>query len=164
MIHKGLQRYKRLPFGVSSASDQYQHEISTALAGNEVLDNISDGMCVWIWSIRMISASCTLQERQHFRPVVSRLLRHKNGMYNHRHGAGEYLRFIAISATPKALPTRQVEEGSAMDAELRNWREANKTGRFEKCRAYAPKAVELCVIGQLILRGTRIVLPNKRRQ
>ena len=53
----------------------------------------------------MISGSCTLQETQHFRPVVSRLLRHKNEMYNHRHGAEEYVRFIAVSATPKALPT-----------------------------------------------------------
>lgn len=33
--HKGLYRYKRLLFGVSSASEQYQHEISTALAGIE---------------------------------------------------------------------------------------------------------------------------------
>ena len=42
-------------------------------------------------------------------------------------------------------------------------REAIKTGRFEKCKAYSPAAGELCVIGQLVLRGTRIVLPSKLR-
>lgn len=74
------------------------------------------------------------------------------------------MRFIAISATLKALTTRQEEEASAMDAELRNSREAIRTGPFEKCKAYAPEAGELCVIGQLILRRTCIVLPNKRRR
>ena len=39
VTHKGLYRYKRLLFGVSSASELYQHEISTALAGTEGVDN-----------------------------------------------------------------------------------------------------------------------------
>ncbi|KAJ8344587.1 hypothetical protein AAFF_G00233460 [Aldrovandia affinis] len=34
-IHNGVYRYKRLLFGVSSASEQYQHEIAAALAGIE---------------------------------------------------------------------------------------------------------------------------------
>ena len=46
MTHKGLYRYKRLLFGVSSASELYQHEISTALAGIEGVDNISDDIIV----------------------------------------------------------------------------------------------------------------------
>ena len=50
-----------------------------------------------------------------------------------------------------------------MDEELKALREAIETGRFEKCKAYAPAAGELCVIGQLVLRGTRIVLPSKLR-
>ena len=39
-------RYKCLLFGVSSASELYQHEISTALAGIEGVDNISDDIIV----------------------------------------------------------------------------------------------------------------------
>ena len=35
-------RYKRLLFGVCSASEQYQHEIASALAGIEGVQNISD--------------------------------------------------------------------------------------------------------------------------
>ena len=46
VTHKGLYRYKRLLFGVSSASELYQHEISTALAGIEGVDNISDDIIV----------------------------------------------------------------------------------------------------------------------
>ena len=46
VTHKGLYRYKRLLFGVSSASELYQHEISTALAGIEGVDNISNDIIV----------------------------------------------------------------------------------------------------------------------
>ena len=42
MTHCGLFRYKRLLFGVNSASEQYQHEIQTALAGIGGQENISD--------------------------------------------------------------------------------------------------------------------------
>ena len=93
---------------------------------------------------------------------LSRLLS-QNKTANHQHGAEEYVRFAAISATPAALTTREVEEASAADEELKALREATKSGRFEKCKAYAPAAGELCVIGQLVLRGTRIVLPSKLR-
>lgn len=41
-VHNGVYRYKRLIFGVSSASEQYQHEIANALAGIEGVENISD--------------------------------------------------------------------------------------------------------------------------
>ena len=42
----GLFRYKRLPFGVCSANEQYQHEIASALAGIEGVENVSDGIVV----------------------------------------------------------------------------------------------------------------------
>ena len=42
----GLFRYKRLPFGVCSASEQYQHEIASVLAGIEDADKISDDVVV----------------------------------------------------------------------------------------------------------------------
>ena len=43
----GLFRYKRLLFGVCSASEQYQHEIASALAGIEGVENISDDIVVY---------------------------------------------------------------------------------------------------------------------
>ena len=42
----GLFRYKRLLFGVCSASEQYQHEIASAVAGIEGIENISDDIVV----------------------------------------------------------------------------------------------------------------------
>lgn len=46
VAHCGLYRYKRLLFGVNSASEQYQHEIQTALAGIEGQENISDDIII----------------------------------------------------------------------------------------------------------------------
>ena len=45
-VHSGTYCYKRLIFGVSSASEQYQHEVATALAGIEGVANISDNIIV----------------------------------------------------------------------------------------------------------------------
>ena len=42
----GLFRYQRLLFGVCSASEQYQHEIASVLAGIEGAENISDDIVV----------------------------------------------------------------------------------------------------------------------
>ena len=46
VTHCGLFRYKRLLFGVNSASEQFQHEIQTALAGKDGQENISDDIIV----------------------------------------------------------------------------------------------------------------------
>ena len=46
VTHCGLFRYKRLLFGVNSASEQYKHAIQTALAGIDGQENISDDIHV----------------------------------------------------------------------------------------------------------------------
>ena len=46
VTHCGLYQYKRLLFGVSSASEQYQYMIAKALAGLEGVENISDDIIV----------------------------------------------------------------------------------------------------------------------
>lgn len=77
----------------------------------------------------------------------------------------EFVRLVAIHATPQALTTREIEEASAADKELCELRECIKTDRWEKsrCKEYIPASGELCVLGKLILRGTRIVIPRKLR-
>lgn len=45
-VHNGVYRYKRLSFGVSSASEQYQHDIANALVGIEGVENIFDDVIV----------------------------------------------------------------------------------------------------------------------
>lgn len=81
----------------------------------------------------------------------------------HTHKAEEYVRFIAVCATPCALTTKEVEQTSANDVELQKLRTAIQTGCFYECPAYRHIAGELSVIGQIILRGTRIVLPQSLR-
>ena len=94
---------------------------------------------------------------------LSRLLDGNNREKEHKHEAEQYVRFVAIHATPGAMNTHEVEQESAIDDELEQVRSALKTGCFDDCKAYAPIAGELCVIGKLVLRGTRILLPTKLR-
>ena len=99
--------------------------------------------------------------RENIADPLSRLLHTRVEPDNHQRCTEEYVRFVAASATPTALTTREIEEASADDEELREVRKAIATGQFEKCRQYMTVAGELCVIGQLVLRGTRIIIPSK---
>jgi len=101
--------------------------------------------------------------RKNIADSLSRLMCKGQSSSNHIDDTDEYVRLIAVSATPKALTTRQVEEASESDDELRSVRDAIQTGRFEKCKTFMHVASELCAIGQLVLRGTRIVIPQKLR-
>ena len=92
---------------------------------------------------------------------VSRLLHRKVEPDNHQRCTEEYVRFVAVSATPTALTAREIEEASADDEELREVRKAIATGRSEKRRQYMTVAGALCVIGQLVLRGIRFIIPSK---
>lgn len=60
---------------------------------------------------------------------------------------------VAVSATPKALTSREVMEASAKGPELRKVRNANASGPFENCKAYAPIECE-CLVGYLVVRRT----------
>ncbi len=76
----------------------------------------------------------------------------------HSHESDEFVRFVAISATPTAITTREVEEASEKDPELIEVRKAIESWHFKKCMPYAAIANELCTISYLVLHGTRIVL------
>ena len=92
---------------------------------------------------------------------LSRLLHGGVKTDNHQLCAEEYVRFVAVNATPTALTTCEIEEASADDEELTEVRRAITTAQFEKCKQYMAVAGELCVIGQLVLRGTRNVISKK---
>ena len=99
--------------------------------------------------------------RENVADPLSRLLNRKVEPDNQQWFPEEYVRFVALGATPTALTTREIEEASADEEELREVRKPIATGRFEKCRQYMTVAGEWCVIGQLVLRGTRIIIPSK---
>ncbi|XP_022795609.1 uncharacterized protein K02A2.6-like [Stylophora pistillata] len=83
-----------------------------------------------------------------------------------RNVAEEYVRFIAQKATPKAMTTREVEEHSHRDAEVSELRRCIREGVWnnKECVKYIPVKDELCAIGKVVLRGTRIVIPQTLRQ
>ena len=100
---------------------------------------------------------------QNIADPLSRLLDSNSREEEHKHEAEQYVRFVAIHATPRAMNTHNVEQESIIDDELEQVRRALKTGCFDECKAYAPIAGELCVIGKWVLRGTIILLPTKPR-
>ena len=77
----------------------------------------------------------------------------------------EFVRFVAVTATPQAMATREIEEASSEDREFVELRQHIKEGNWkgDRHKQYIPVCGELCVIGKLILRGTRIVIPSKLR-
>ena len=84
---------------------------------------------------------------------------------NCRRRTEEFVRLVAQEATPKAMSTREVEEASKNDAELNEVRDCLNGGSWDKsCVNYLPVKDELCRIGYLVLRGTRIVIPQSLRR
>ena len=63
------------------------------------------------------------------------------------------------------MTTRDVEEASATDEELSAVRQCISGKPWDQLvyKLYLPCSGELCTIGKLILRGTRIVIPKKLR-
>ena len=75
----------------------------------------------------------------------------------------EYVRFGAINTTPNAMTTKEVERASAEDAELEQLRQCINTDAWGDSpnKLYTAVSAELCVIGELVLRGTRLVIPRE---
>ena len=107
--------------------------------------------------------------KQNIADSLSRLLPSK-GDNSHQEGCSEecenYIRFVAQTATPKALSTRDVEEASADDDELSEIRKCIRTNQWHTLtnKRLLPVKDELCTIGFLVLRGTRILIPESLRE
>ena len=67
-------------------------------------------------------------------------------------------------SAPAAVSIRDIERASANDTELQSVRQFVKTGDAAHLpRPYLPLRYELTTIGQVVLRGTRIVPPASLR-
>ena len=75
----------------------------------------------------------------------------------------EYERTIVADAIPAALAPRQVERESERDPTLQLVRHAIPSGDWSKLQGKTYKAVryELCIMGQLVMRGNKFVVPEK---
>jgi transposase InsO family protein len=77
----------------------------------------------------------------------------------------DIVRFIAIESTPVALTTREIERESDTDPELESVRHYIRSGDWSMCKltAYTCVKNELCMVGKLVMRGNRIVIPQSLR-
>ena len=78
--------------------------------------------------------------------------------------AEEYIRYVAENAAPRAIPIQEIEEASAEDEEIAMLRTCVETNDWTVGEP-AFKAVRnaLTVLGKLVLRGTRLIIPKKLR-
>ncbi|XP_028415017.1 uncharacterized protein K02A2.6-like [Dendronephthya gigantea] len=78
--------------------------------------------------------------------------------------AEEYVTFIAENAVPNAMSIQEIEKESAVDQVLSVVREAILSGNLKKLpKEYRNVGNELTVLGKLILRGSRLVIPKVLR-
>ena len=106
-----------------------------------------------------------LPGEQNIADPLSRLL-HANGQAESSSAhkvSDEFVRFVAATATPQAMTTCEIEEASLEDREFVELRQYIKDGNWkgDQHKQYIPVCGKLCVVGKLILRGTRIIIPSK---
>ena len=72
---------------------------------------------------------------------------------------------LSENVIPYPQTTSEIEEASSEDREFVELRQYIKDGNWkgDQHKQYIPVCGELCVIGKLILCGTRIVIPSKLR-
>ena len=100
---------------------------------------------------------------QNIADPLSRLLPHGVSK-SEQNETEDYVRFVATMSTPRALSTREIERASAADKELSDLRmciQSSDTPVWDK--RYLPVMEERCVIGHLVLRGTRIIISQSLR-
>ena len=95
---------------------------------------------------------------------LSRLFK-KTGSPGERNVAEEYIRFVAVNAAPRAIPIKEIERKSAEDSELTEVRHCIRTNDWDKGpSSYKAVRKEHTLLGKLVLRGTRIVMPKQLRK
>ncbi|PFX28630.1 Uncharacterized protein K02A2.6 [Stylophora pistillata] len=78
----------------------------------------------------------------------------------------DFVRFVVKESTPVTLTPREVERESENDPELVSVRQYIHSGDWSQCKmpGYICVKNELCTIGQLLLRGDRIMIPQSLRK
>lgn len=78
--------------------------------------------------------------------------------------AEHYVQWVASNAKPVALKLTEIEQASKTDSAIQAVRVALDEGVWaEEALPYKLIAVELCFAGSILLRGTRIVIPEQLR-
>ena len=77
----------------------------------------------------------------------------------------DFVHLIAQEHTPVALSPQEIEVESEKDPELKTVRQYGQSGDWSECKMPHFLCVkhELCCVGKLILRGSRIIIPKSLR-
>lgn len=115
------------------------------------------------WVLRLQSYRFTVKYKpgsQNIADSLSRLVL-KNTITNHD-DTSAYVYFIAESAVPTALVPRELEEAASVDSEMIQLRQCIDTGCWDDCPnpVYKTLKNELTRVGKLVLRGSRLVIPE----
>ena len=96
--------------------------------------------------------------------ALSRLT--QNGETSSTSDAEEYIRFVSVNAVPRALTIQEIEQASAEDETFNFVRQSIQSQDWssKEVKQYSFVQNELTSLGQLILRGPRLVIPAKLRK
>ena len=102
---------------------------------------------------------CYVSSRKNIADALSRLTKIEDSFRSQ--DDDEYDRIVASHTTPVALRIKEVEQALAQDSELQAIRKCLIDGKWDSVpKQYLPVRSELTFIGHVILRGTRIVMPQ----
>ena len=121
------------------------------------------------WAIRLMPYNFKIRAipgKENAADALSRLLP-KPSMDEEKQNTNkteEYIKLIVHETTPNALSAQEVEEASKDDPGLQQVRQQLSNNKWDKSsKTFFPMRDELCSIGYLVLRGTRIVIPKALR-
>ena len=119
------------------------------------------------WVLRLMPFQFTIRHVSSGNNIADCLSRLTNIKASVHHGkvTDEYVRMVAYHATPCKLTTKEIERKSAEDEELTGVRKCWKTGEWSLAPGpYKLLRDEITVIGKLVLRDTRIIIPTGLRE
>ena len=118
------------------------------------------------WVLRLMPFKYTLRHVPSGQNIADCLSRLTKIPASPRDGATEeYVRMVAVNATPHAMTTREIERASAEDEELTEVFRCWKAGDWSTAPSpYRLLRHEITVVGRLVMRGMRIVVPASLRK
>lgn len=118
------------------------------------------------WVLRLQSYNfqvCYVPSAKNIADALSRLLTSDNASTCIGNDE-QYVRAVAQAAVPHAMRIQDIESASGSDKELQAVRHCLKSGDYQDMpKSFMPVREELTFVGHVILRGTRIVIPQQLR-
>ena len=119
----------------------------------------------WVLRLQQYNYTvCHISGSTNIADSLSRLLK-KSEERTENTETEEYLRTIVENATPMAMNLKDIEKASREDEVFENVKTCIMTSDWSKLKykGYLMVKDELCAVGDIILRGTRIVIPETLR-